>query len=448
MTREEAEAPKSFVVVRGTVTKFCKFLRDDLRLIFNPFTAVKLRERKANSLKDFQDAAIEFGVTHLITLSQSDITGTMLRLIRLPKGPTFWFRVSEFSLIQDIVSLHYPQFVNTKKFKTMKQNKSSVYLPDAIQSALHFAPLVILNGFGRSETREQDDGESERKHNRVEPYHKQLMSVMFKHMFAPMNVIKMKLSQCKRVVFFNYDSENDCVQVRHYRIQLASDLKGVSKGIKKIIKPKRVRRKTDGDNLPDLSGYDDVTDYVQQNQDEHESESEVDDDDEHTKVVYEKMRDSNVIGEHTSFVRLQEIGPRMSLELMKIEELVNDGKVLYHRYIQKSEEERRELQERKDRERKLKEERRIRQELNVKRKEEMKKQAEMNKEEKRKQKEVAKLLESFELKQGDEEEEEAQTVTAKSRDDKSDRDNSKKRKRGILKKKSGDGQPKKKRVRF
>lgn len=42
-TREEMEAPKSFIVVRGSVTKNCKLLRDNLRLVFSPFTAAKLR---------------------------------------------------------------------------------------------------------------------------------------------------------------------------------------------------------------------------------------------------------------------------------------------------------------------------------------------------------------------------------------------------------------------
>merc|ERR1712087_800722 len=74
------------------------------------------------------------------------------------------------------------------------------------------------------------------------------------------------------------------------------------------------------------------------------------------------------------FVRLKEIGPRITMELVKIEELVNDGKVLYHRYVNKTEAEIRELQRRKDKQRKLKEERRIKQELNIKKREEAKKE--------------------------------------------------------------------------
>jgi len=195
----------------------------------------------------------EFGVTHLITLSQSDIAGTMLRMIRLPKGPTFWFRVKEYSLIQDIMKMQYASKPNTtpnnKKFHRMKNNETHSFLPHHIQFSLRFAPLVILNGFS---AQNQNDSSSNDKNknedemninptfNRTTSYHKQLMAVMFKHMFSPMNVIKMKLNNCKRVVFFNYDSKNDNIQIRHYKIQTATNLKGISKGIKKIIKQKKI----------------------------------------------------------------------------------------------------------------------------------------------------------------------------------------------------------------
>lgn len=38
-------------------------------------------------------------------------------------------------------------------------------------------------------------------------------------------------------------------------------------------------------------------------------------------------------------MRLTEIGPRMKLKLIKIQEGVCDGEILYHKYIQKSPEE-------------------------------------------------------------------------------------------------------------
>lgn len=43
MTKEALEAPKSFIVTRGKVTQNCQNLRDDLRVMFSPYTAAKLK---------------------------------------------------------------------------------------------------------------------------------------------------------------------------------------------------------------------------------------------------------------------------------------------------------------------------------------------------------------------------------------------------------------------
>ena len=301
-------------------------------------------------------------------------------------------------------------YLSPKRLHTMKQNKSFVFLPNSIQTTLKHPPLVILNGFNKKtkhSAAKQKQNQNEQDPdgdviNRASDYHKQIMAVMFKHMFAPMNVIKMRLSQCRRVVFFDYDHEHDCVELRHYKIQLANNLKGVSKGVKRLI-----GRKGRREEIPDLAKYEDVTDYVKQNKDEYMSESEAEDD-ENTKIVIDKLADYNKesarrlgIDGDTSYVRLREIGPRITMELFKIDELVNDGKVLYHRYITKTEEEKKALQRKKDEEKRLKAERKAIQELNVRRKEEMKKNVSDQRIEQRKQKEVAKLLKSFEMKVGD-----------------------------------------------
>ena len=62
---------------------------------------------------------------------------------------------------------------------------------------------------------------------------------------------------------------------------------------------------------------------------------------------------------------MQELGPRMKLQLVKIEDGVCDGAVLHHSIIKKSEEEAEALKTRKNEEKKLKEERRREQEKRV-----------------------------------------------------------------------------------
>lgn len=49
-----------------------------------------------------------------------------------------------------------------------------------------------------------------------------------------------------------------------------------------------------------------------------------------------------------SAVRLTELGPRLTLQLMKIEEGLLDGEVLYHDLIHKTEEEKLEIQKKRE----------------------------------------------------------------------------------------------------
>jgi ribosome biogenesis protein SSF1/2 len=63
---------------------------------------------------------------------------------------------------------------------------------------------------------------------------------------------------------------------------------------------------------------------------------------------------------------LQELGPRIKFQLVKIEDGVCDGAVLYHSIVKKSEEEIEVLKARKEEEKKLKEARKREQEKRVK----------------------------------------------------------------------------------
>jgi len=49
-----------------------------------------------------------------------------------------------------------------------------------------------------------------------------------------------------------------------------------------------------------------------------------------------------------SAIRLVELGPRMRLQLIKIEEGLVDGEVLYHQFIEKTEEERKLIRKRRE----------------------------------------------------------------------------------------------------
>ncbi len=72
-----------------------------------------------------------------------------------------------------------------------------------------------------------------------------------------------------------------------------------------------------------------------------ESEAEFDGPDNQVQVTQEEKtsKHSSSMKSSTSAIRLYETGPRMKLKLVKIEEGVCDGEVLYHDLIQKTPEE-------------------------------------------------------------------------------------------------------------
>ena len=70
-----------------------------------------------------------------------------------------------------------------------------------------------------------------------------------------------------------------------------------------------------------------------------------------------------------SSVRLVELGPRISMKLVKIEEGMHDGEVLYHRWVEKTDEEKRQIKIAREKRKKEKEKRRKEQDQNVKKKE-------------------------------------------------------------------------------
>ena len=122
----------------------------------------------------------------------------------------------------------------------------------------------------------------------------------------------MQLSQAKRVLLFNYNDDTHQIDVRHYTIGVKAT--GVSKSIKRVVNT----------DLPNLGDYEDISDYVLR--EAIVSESDVEDGPESTVTVTHERRNEQ------RAVRLHEIGPRMTLELTKVENGVCGGEVLYHRY--------------------------------------------------------------------------------------------------------------------
>lgn len=264
-------------------------------------------------LKDFVHVAGPLGVSHFVIFSASDVA-TNVRLAKVPRGPTLTFHVKEFSLSSDIAS-------------TLRK-------PVSDQLQFLTSPLIILNNFNN------------------EQIHHKLMATFFQNMFPTINIHTVNLSAMKRCVLFHFNSETEMVEFRHYHIKVTPA--GMSRPIKKLIKTQ----------VPDLHKYKDIADFVMRG---NVSESEAEDEEAKVTLPQDLPGRGNLKSEQ-SMVKLTEIGPRMTLQLVKIEEEFCDGSVLYHGLIAKTKKEVKELKRKRAQKKKLKEARRKQQEENVERK--------------------------------------------------------------------------------
>ena len=299
-----------------------KDLEGDLRKLMSPNTAGKLRESKRNVLKDFVHVAGPLGVTHLLMLSATH-NAAYLRVAKSPRGPTLTLRIHEYSLIRDVLS-------------TQQR-------PRAPQTMWLGPPLVVMNNFN-SPAASKEDAE-----------HLKLATVMFQNLFPTINVATTKLSSCQRVVMLEYNPETSRISLRHYSV--AAQPTGVTKNLKTLLQRKQ---------LPDMGRLTDVSEFLARSAYGSESEGEEAD---ATRVEVDAGGKRGSGGPKQSRIRLSEVGPRLELEVVKVEEGLCGGRVLYHRYVKKSAKEAAAQESEVETKRREKDKRRREQEANVQRKE-------------------------------------------------------------------------------
>lgn len=275
-------APHSFVINKGLVGRNVNKLIQELRLILEPNTASQLKVKKANSIKDFVSVASIFHVTHLICFTKTR-KNIFMRFCRLPHGPTLFFRIKNYTLGKDVrASLRRP-LMNQKLFQR--------------------SPLLVMNSFAA------DD----------KP-HLKLTTSMFKTMFPSIDITSVKLRTVKRCVMLNYNADTGLIDLRHYAIKIKPV--GLSKPIKKLVSSKKIP------NLSKLKSFDEIMEV------DHgftsESEGELDEVEEQRHVtVSEPMKSAGNVLFEKSAVRCVEIGPRLTLELVRITEGLCKGKIMY-----------------------------------------------------------------------------------------------------------------------
>ncbi|XP_006104128.1 suppressor of SWI4 1 homolog isoform X5 [Myotis lucifugus] len=313
-----AAQPHSFVFARGRAGRGVRQLSLDLRRVMEPLTATRLQIRKKNSLKDCVAVAGPLGVTHFLILSKTE-TNIYFKLMRLPGGPTLTFRVNKYTLTRDVVSslrrhrMHEQQFTHP--------------------------PLLVLNSFGPL------------------GMHVKLMATMFQNLFPSINVHKVNLNTIKRCLLINYNPDTQDLDFRHYSIKVVPV--GASRGMKKLLQEK----------FPNMSRLQDISELLATGAGLSESEAEPDGEHNITELPQAIAGRGNMRAQQSA-VRLTEIGPRMTLRLIKIQEGVGEGNVLFHSFVHKTEEELQAILAAKEEKLRLKAQRQDQQAQNVQRKQE------------------------------------------------------------------------------
>ncbi|XP_054374098.1 suppressor of SWI4 1 homolog [Molothrus ater] len=240
------------------------------------------------------------------------------KLFRLPGGPTLTFKVLQYSLVRDVVSALRRHRMHEQQF-------------------LH-PPLLVLGNFGaraRAELR--------------------LMAGMFQGMFPALNVHRVNLNSIRRCLLISYDADSQLLEFRHYSVQVVPV--GLSRGLRKILQEK----------FPNLGRMDDISQLLTGDVVLSESEAEPDGSQNVLELPQNCAGRGNAVTQQSA-IRLTEIGPRLTLQLLKVEEGLGQGNVLYHGLAPKGEEELRELLARRERRLQVRAERRRQQEQNLERK--------------------------------------------------------------------------------
>lgn len=333
-----AKIPKSMVLSLGSSLKNHSLtqLVKDFRLVMQPHTAINLRERKANKLKDFIVMTGPLGVSDLFAFKQSESSGNIsLRIGKMPKGPSLQFKVNSYSLMRDV--------------RHMLKHPKSVGKDSA---AFHQPPLLVMNGFST-------------KMNEMEN-HEKLMITVFQNLFPPIKPHETKVSTIKRVLLLNKTASGE-IELRHYAIN--TKLVEESRNIKKLINSHHNMKK----KLPVMTTHKDISDLVL---DPYSvggltSDSEMEDD----AVVEIKNEQANLVKKQEALptsttrkraIKLSELGPRINMSLVKIEEnMVGTSKTIYHAHVQKTKEEEKELEKHHEMKQQQKAARRAQQKANV-----------------------------------------------------------------------------------
>lgn len=168
----------------------------------------------------------------------------------------------------------------------------------------------------------------------------------FQSLFPPLAPTKISLSSARRIVLISYNAERGTIDLRHYLISVRAA--GISRRVRKILDGGAASSKvstagsstTRGQGL-DLGNVRDVADYLLGQRGDGEDGYETagstsaasEGEEASVRLASDYTGRNNRRGEKRA-VRLDEIGPRMELRLVKIAEGTpgKEGAILYHEF--------------------------------------------------------------------------------------------------------------------
>ncbi|CAE7468628.1 ppan [Symbiodinium sp. KB8] len=248
-------------------------------------------------MKDFVAVAGPMGVTHCLLFTQTD-KAVNLRVGRLPRGPSVTFRVHAYSLANQVLAAQRrPAFVSeafrfppivvlsgfagatvaaapelpgmTVEVPALAGRKG----PEAVAAAAYHAAEKAAAAAAKAAAKDAAlpegaepskagkraragaaaaQAEAQRSSTASWERALQLAATTLQHMFPPINVARVRLKECRRVVLFARDPSSGVVEMRHFVVRARPA--GLSRSVKRVVRPRA---------LPDLGGLDDVADWVE-----------------------------------------------------------------------------------------------------------------------------------------------------------------------------------------
>ncbi|XP_015776839.1 PREDICTED: suppressor of SWI4 1 homolog [Acropora digitifera] len=320
-TEEEVEkVPHSLVIHRGHVGKSVVNLEFDLRRVMEPYTATNVKVSPKNILKDFVHIAGPLGVTHLLMFTQTEMATYLSKLsLLLPRVSCLL--VNNYSL-----TLLELQYCLTKDvMSALKKPKSS-------GTQYKNPPLLVLNGFSAN------------------ALPMKLMTTMFQNLFPSINIQKVvqagiaacSIDDISDYVFrggCGYGSESEGEEPGDSRITLPQDVPGRGN-----IKAQQSAIRLTECGIPVIFGRGGCG-YGSESEGEEPGDSRI--------TLPQDVPGRGNIKAQQSAIRLTELGPRMRLKLIKIEEGICSGEVLFHKYVKKTAKEIKEMKSKREEKRYL-----------------------------------------------------------------------------------------------